>query len=63
MEFAKSHLEWMSESVARSFDRTRDNAFNAHHLKLVHSMEEFDAMEPGPKVVLATMSSLEARGV
>ncbi len=29
LEYAKSHIEWMGDDVAKNFERSRDNAFHA----------------------------------
>lgn len=60
LEFARSHLEWMGEHVGRYFDMERQNAFNTRYLKLCHSIDDFRALPPGPKVVLASFGSLDA---
>lgn len=60
IESAKSLLEWMSDAIAKSFERTRDNPFLFKYLKLCHNRKELDELPPGPKVVFATMASLEA---
>ena len=60
LDFARSHLEWMGEHVGRNFDSDRHNVFNMRYLTLCHSFDEFNALRPGPKVVLASFGSLEA---
>eukprot|EP00850_Spirogloea_muscicola_P005295 SM000024S07757 [mRNA] locus=s24:318967:324274:+ [translate_table: standard] len=60
LEFAKSSLEWMSEGIARLFESSRDNPFDTKYLKLCHTREELEALGAGPKVVLASLASLEA---
>ena len=60
LDFAKSHLEWMGDHVTNAFERRRENPFNTKFLTLCHSMEELQALPPGPKVVLASFGSLEA---
>ncbi|KAJ7523061.1 hypothetical protein O6H91_18G035900 [Diphasiastrum complanatum] len=60
LEFAKSLLEWMSDAIAKSFEHTRDNSFLLKYLKLCNTRKELDALPPGPKVVFASMASLEA---
>uniref|UniRef100_A0A7I4EGV0 Cleavage and polyadenylation specificity factor subunit 2 n=1 Tax=Physcomitrium patens TaxID=3218 RepID=A0A7I4EGV0_PHYPA len=59
VEFAKSLLEWMSDSIARSFGSSRENSFLLKYLKLCHDRKEFDELPSGPKVVFASMASLE----
>eukprot|EP00850_Spirogloea_muscicola_P008938 SM000049S16709 [mRNA] locus=s49:243078:248533:+ [translate_table: standard] len=60
LEFAKSSLEWMSEGIARLFESSRDNPFDTKYLKLCHTREELEVLGAGPKVVLASLASLEA---
>ena len=59
VEFAKSLLEWMSDSIAKSFGSSRENSFLLKYLKLCHDRKEFDELNAGPKVVFASMASLE----
>ena len=59
LEFAKSQLEWMNSSLTANFERTRSNAFATRYLKICHERAELNAFPRGPKVVLATMASLE----
>eukprot|EP00240_Pyramimonas_obovata_P001561 CAMPEP_0118929284 /NCGR_PEP_ID=MMETSP1169-20130426/6328_1 /TAXON_ID=36882 /ORGANISM="Pyramimonas obovata, Strain CCMP722" /LENGTH=437 /DNA_ID=CAMNT_0006871443 /DNA_START=155 /DNA_END=1465 /DNA_ORIENTATION=+ len=59
MEFAKSHIEWMNDAISTTFDQTRTNAFKTRHLHLCHSVEELAGLGPGPKLVMASMQSLE----
>jgi Cft2 family RNA processing exonuclease len=58
-EFAKSQLEWMSDAISRQFDLQRSNPFEMKHVAMVHSLEELQALEKSPKVVLATDLSLD----
>ncbi|OWM75610.1 cleavage and polyadenylation specificity factor subunit 2 [Punica granatum] len=60
IEYVKSFLEWMSDSIAKSFEHTRDNAFLLKHITLLINKNELDNAPAGPKVVLASMASLEA---
>lgn len=60
IDYVKSFLEWMSDSIAKSFEHTRDNAFLLRHVKLLISKSELEKVPDGPKVVLASMASLEA---
>ncbi|BBN04094.1 cleavage and polyadenylation specificity factor subunit 2 [Marchantia polymorpha subsp. ruderalis] len=60
LEFAKSLLEWMSDAIAKSFEHTRDNSFVLKYLKLCHTRKDLDDLPAGPKVVFASMASLEA---
>lgn len=60
IDYVKSFLEWMSDSIAKSFEHTRDNAFLLRHVKLLISKSDLESAPDGPKVVLASMASLEA---
>ncbi|XP_073020033.1 cleavage and polyadenylation specificity factor subunit 2 isoform X1 [Primulina eburnea] len=60
VDYAKSFLEWMSDSIAKSFEHTRDNAFLLKHVTLLISKSELESVPDGPKIVLASMASLEA---
>ncbi|CAH9121693.1 unnamed protein product [Cuscuta epithymum] len=60
IDFVKSFLEWMSDSIAKSFEDTRDNAFLLKHITLLINSSELEKLPDGPKVVLASMASLEA---
>ncbi|XP_049348721.1 cleavage and polyadenylation specificity factor subunit 2 isoform X1 [Solanum verrucosum] len=59
IDYVKSFLEWMSDSIAKSFEHTRDNAFLLRKIKLVINKSALEEA-PGPKVVMASMASLEA---
>ncbi|XP_047334681.1 cleavage and polyadenylation specificity factor subunit 2 [Impatiens glandulifera] len=60
VDYAKSFLEWMSESIAKSFEQNRDNAFLLRHVTLIVNKGELEKLPDGPKIVLASMASLEA---
>ena len=60
LEFARSHLEWMGDSVGRNFERNRQNPFNTRYLIVCHSLQEFRTLRKGPKVVLASVGTLAA---
>ncbi|GKV31150.1 hypothetical protein SLEP1_g39882 [Rubroshorea leprosula] len=60
IDYVKSFLEWMSDSIAKSFETSRDNAFLLKHVTLLISKSELDKAPDAPKVVLASMASLEA---
>ncbi|DBA85072.1 TPA: hypothetical protein ACH3X2_005797 [Trebouxia sp. C0005] len=62
LEFAKSQLEWMNEQVAKEFEssRDKDNPFSMRYVKLCHTREELGRLPQGPKLVLATLPSLQA---
>lgn len=59
IDYVKSFLEWMSDAIAKSFEHTRDNAFLLRKIKLVINKSALEEA-PGPKVVMASMASLEA---
>nr|CAD1821014.1 unnamed protein product [Ananas comosus var. bracteatus] len=59
IDYVKSFLEWMSDSIAKSFGHTRDNAFLLKHVTLIINRNELDNLTDVPKVVLASMASLE----
>jgi cleavage and polyadenylation specificity factor subunit 2 len=58
IEFARSQLEWMSETLSKGFYNGKPNPFELPPLKLVNSVRELEKKYPGPKVVFATDSSL-----
>ncbi|KAK4480742.1 hypothetical protein RD792_013824 [Penstemon davidsonii] len=60
IDYVKSFLEWMSDSIAKSFEHTRDNAFLLKHVTLLISKSELEKVSDGPKIVLSSMGSLEA---
>ncbi|XP_077241875.1 cleavage and polyadenylation specificity factor 100 [Tasmannia lanceolata] len=59
VDYVKSFLQWMSDSIAKSFEHTRDNAFLLKNVTLLINKNELDKIPEGPKVVLASMASLE----
>lgn len=59
VEFAKSHLEWMNDAITNTFDTHRTNAFSTKYLHVCHSREQLTALGPKPKLVMASMGSLE----
>ncbi|KAG9288727.1 hypothetical protein G9A89_004346 [Geosiphon pyriformis] len=58
LQYAKSMLEWMGDSINRQFDTSRENPFEFRYLRLCHRYKDL-AKYPGPKVVLASNLSLE----
>ncbi|XP_044507077.1 cleavage and polyadenylation specificity factor subunit 2 [Mangifera indica] len=60
IDYIKSFLEWMGDSITKSFETSRDNAFLLKHVTLLINKSELDKAPDGPKVVLASMASLEA---
>uniref|UniRef100_A0A2N9EEK6 Cleavage and polyadenylation specificity factor subunit 2 n=1 Tax=Fagus sylvatica TaxID=28930 RepID=A0A2N9EEK6_FAGSY len=59
IDYIKSFLEWMSDSIAKSFEQNRENPFLLKHVRLLINKSELDNAPDGPKVVLASMASLE----
>ncbi|CAK8532604.1 unnamed protein product [Lathyrus sativus] len=60
IDYVKSFLEWMSDSIAKSFEQTRENIFLLKNITLLVNKTDLDNAPEGPKVVLASMASLEA---
>ena len=60
MEFAKSQLEWMNTAFTTSFEHSRTNAFSTKFMKICHSKEELNKLSRGPRVVMASLSSMES---
>lgn len=58
LEFAQSQLEWMNDSLSSGFYNGRPNPYTLLSLKRVATVRELDSLPPGPRVVLATDSSL-----
>ena len=56
----RSQLEWMNPALTANFEQTRTNAFQTRFLKICHERRELDSLPRGPKVVLASMASLDA---
>ncbi|KAF5480422.1 hypothetical protein F2P56_001174 [Juglans regia] len=59
IDYVKSFLEWMSDSIAKSFEQNRENPFHLKHVTLLINKTELDNAPDGPKVVIASMASLE----
>ncbi|KAF9617630.1 hypothetical protein IFM89_037693 [Coptis chinensis] len=59
IDYVKSFLEWMSDSIAKSFEHTRDNAFLLKHVSLLLNKNDLENVPDGPKIVLVSMASLE----
>jgi len=57
IEFARSHLEWMSDSLSKGFYNGKLNPFDIPCLHICTSVREVEKLV-GSKVVLATDSSL-----
>ncbi|KAJ1658834.1 hypothetical protein IWQ61_001983 [Dispira simplex] len=56
--YAKTMLEWMSDTLTERFANARENPFDLPRLQLVHRLDQV-TQRSGPKVVLASLSSLE----
>lgn len=56
-EFAQMQLEWMSDALSKQFYNGKPNPFELPQVKFITSSREIEKF-PGPKVVLATDSSL-----
>ncbi|GFR46474.1 hypothetical protein Agub_g8051 [Astrephomene gubernaculifera] len=59
LEFARSQLEYFGSEMAQAFSLKRTVPFSFRKLSVITRVEELGAF-PGPKVVLATMPSLES---
>nr|POF26721.1 cleavage and polyadenylation specificity factor subunit 2 [Quercus suber] len=59
IDYVKSFLEWVSDSIAKSFEQNHENPFLLKHVGFCISKSELDNAPDGPKVVLASMASLE----
>ncbi|XP_026431729.1 cleavage and polyadenylation specificity factor subunit 2-like isoform X1 [Papaver somniferum] len=59
IEYAKNFHEWMSDSIAKSFEDAHGNAFLLKHVTLMINKSELEKVPEGPKIVLASMASLE----
>jgi hypothetical protein len=58
MEFCRSQLEWMSDSLSRAFYNGKPNPFELPLMRVCTSVKEMERLcYPGPKVVIATDSS------
>ena len=58
LDYAKSLLEWMNGSLARSFDKSRINRFEFKHIVIAKSVEEVRKLN-GPKVCICSSPNLE----
>ncbi|CAL4981339.1 unnamed protein product [Urochloa decumbens] len=59
IDYVKSLFEWMSDEIRKSFEENRENAFFLKKVTLIINKEELDKLGDAPKVVLASMASLE----
>lgn len=74
LELAKGMLEWMSTGLARVFETDRSNPWELRHVRPVHSVADLERAAAGmnsassasggggggPRVILATLETLEA---
>ncbi len=58
IDLARGMLEWLSPSLAKVFEIDRSNPFDFQHVRICHTVEQVTAID-GPKVILASMGSLE----
>ena len=58
MEFARCHLEWASDLLSQGFFNGKQNPFELPALNVARTVREVERLYPGPKVVIATDSSL-----
>jgi cleavage and polyadenylation specificity factor subunit 2 len=58
LEFARCQLEWMSDSLTRSFYNGKGNPFDLSYVKCFTDVRSMEKRCIGPKLVLATDSSL-----
>lgn len=58
LDFARSQLEWMNESLVNSLGHSKDNPLSLRCVVPCTSMKEVKKLPRGPKVVLATSSSM-----
>uniref|UniRef100_A0ACD5TG03 Uncharacterized protein n=1 Tax=Avena sativa TaxID=4498 RepID=A0ACD5TG03_AVESA len=49
VDFVQSFLEWMSDSISKSFEHTRDNAFLLRYVSLIINKEELEKLGDAPK--------------
>ncbi|CAH8272030.1 unnamed protein product [Arabidopsis lyrata] len=50
IDYVKSFLEWMSDSISKSFETSRDNAFLLRHVTLLINKTDLDNAPPGPNL-------------
>jgi cleavage and polyadenylation specificity factor subunit 2 len=58
LEFARCQLEWMSDSLTKTFYNGKGNPFDLSMLKCFTDVKTMEKRCPGPKLVLATDGSL-----
>lgn len=54
IDYARSQLEWMKDSLSKSFYNEKPNPFELPKVKIITNMKEFKLLPAGPKVVLCT---------
>ncbi|KAJ3012211.1 cleavage and polyadenylation specificity factor subunit 2 [Thoreauomyces humboldtii] len=59
MTLAKTMLEWMGDGVAQAFTQRREAPFDFKFLRTLYRIEDLEKIR-GPKIVLASVSSLDA---
>lgn len=59
VEITMSMIEWMSETILKEFDSSRDNPFKFRHLQLKQHLSDLEHL-PQPIAVLATQPDLES---
>ncbi|KAK3132613.1 hypothetical protein QOZ80_6AG0525190 [Eleusine coracana subsp. coracana] len=59
VDYVKSFLEWMNDSISKEFEQDRNNPFLLKNVTLIINKEELEKWGDAPKVVLASMASLE----
>jgi cleavage and polyadenylation specificity factor subunit 2 len=57
-EYARSHLEWMSDAVMKMSDYQRANPFQFKYIAVRRSLADLEGL-PSPKIVLASSASLD----
>ncbi|KAL6633945.1 hypothetical protein ACP70R_026616 [Stipagrostis hirtigluma subsp. patula] len=60
IDYVKSFLEWMNDSFSKSFEQDRKNPFLLKYVTLIINKDELEKLGDSPKIVLASMASLEA---
>ena len=58
LEYARSQLEWMTDSLSGQFFNGKANPFELPPLQIATSVRELEKSFPGPKVVIATDGAL-----
>jgi len=59
LEFANTHTEWMNENLMENIDASK-GLFSKANIKSCHSMEQFNDLPSGPKIVVASAEDLES---